>query len=65
MNELEKKLKNNYRKFCELDHPYPNKELELLIKIHKENLLEKDDYEIISTLLIKYLNIRSDVFHEI
>lgn len=46
------------------DHPFPNKEIELLMKIHKENLLNEEDYRIISDLLHKYLNLRADVFHE-
>lgn len=46
------------------EHPFPNKEIELLIKIHHAELLSKEDYEIIANLLEKYLNLRADVFHE-
>lgn len=47
------------------DHPFPNKELELMMKLNKEEILNKEDYEVISNLLHKYLNLRADVFHEI
>jgi len=60
----ESELKSIYKKFCELDHPFPNKEIELMMKIHKEGLLSKEDYEVISNLLHKYLNLRADVFHD-
>lgn len=46
------------------EHPFPNKEIELMMKIHKENLLSEEHYNIISELLHKYLNLRADVFHE-
>ena len=60
----ENELKSVYKKFLQLDHPFPNKEIELLMKIHKEELLKKEDYEVIANLLHKYLNLRADVFHE-
>jgi hypothetical protein len=60
----ENKIKTDYKKFCQLDHPFPNEEIKLLMKIHKEDLLKKEDYEVISNLLHKYLNLRADVFHE-
>lgn len=47
------------------DHPFPNKEISLLMKIYHAELLSKEDYEVISDLLQKYLNLRADVFHEI
>lgn len=62
INETE--LKDIYKKLCEVDHPFPNREIELLMKIHKEQLLEKNDYQVISNLLLKYLNLRADVFHD-
>jgi hypothetical protein len=57
--------KSIYKKFCSLDHPFPNKELMLIQKLHNENSLSKEDFETISELLHKYLNLRADVFHEI
>jgi hypothetical protein len=57
-------LKEAYKKFAQLDHPFPNKELILLQKIHKEGSLSKEDFEVISELLHKYLNLRADVFHD-
>jgi hypothetical protein len=48
----------------EEDHPFPNKELELLMRLYKENILNREDYEIISDLLRKYLDLRADVFHD-
>lgn len=47
------------------DHPFPNKELQLLMKLNSEATLSKEDFEIISELLHKYLNLRASVFHEI
>ena len=49
----------------ESEHPFPNKELMLLQKIHKEESLSKEDFEVISELLHKYLNLRADVFHDV
>lgn len=60
----ENELKSVYKEFCKLDHPFPNKEIELLMKIYKEELLKKEDYEVIANLLYKYLNLRADVFYE-
>jgi hypothetical protein len=37
----------------------------LLQKIHKEESLSKEDFEVISELLHKYLNLRADVFHDV
>lgn len=48
----------------EKEHPFPNKEILLMQKLHKEESLSKEDFEIISELLHKYLNLRADVFHE-
>lgn len=59
-----KTLQDIYKSFCKLDHPFPNKEIELMMKLHKDNILSKEDYEIISNLLHKYLNLRADVFHD-
>jgi len=47
------------------DHPFPNEELELLMKLNSKGTLSKEDFEIIANLLHKYLNLRADVFHEI
>jgi hypothetical protein len=47
------------------DHPFPNKELELLMKLNSKGALSKEDFEVISELLHKYLNLRADVFHKI
>lgn len=58
--QREKKMR-----LVESEHPFPNKELMLLQKIHKEELLSKEDFEVISELLHKYLNLRADVFHDI
>jgi hypothetical protein len=62
MNEDE--LNRVYKKFCELDHPFPNKEIKFLGKIYKEKLLSEEDYNIVAELLHKYLNLRADVFYE-
>lgn len=48
----------------EKEHPFPNKELELISKLNKEMLIPVEDIALISGLLHKYLNLRADVFHE-
>lgn len=52
------------KKEKEKDHPFPNKELELLMKLNAKETLTKEEFEIISNLLHKYLDLRADVFHE-
>jgi len=52
------------KKFCELDHPFPNKELQLIMKLNKEQKIDIEDIALISQLLHKYLNLRADVFHD-
>lgn len=47
------------------EHPFPNEEIKLLMKINKEHLLNKEDYEIMSNLIEKYLNLRADVFNNL
>ena len=47
------------------DHPFPNKELELLMRLNDKGTLPKEEFEIIANLLHKYLDLRADVFHEI
>lgn len=59
-----KSLKDIYKKLATLDHPFPNKEIILMQKLYKEKLLNKEDIEIISELLQKYLSLRADVFYE-
>jgi hypothetical protein len=49
----------------EIEHPFPNKELILLQKLHKEEVLSKEDIQAISDLLLKYLDLRAYIFHEI
>ncbi len=61
MNELN----SIYKKLCKLDHPFPNKEIETMMSIYKDNSLSEEDYNVISGLLQKYLNLRADVFHEL
>lgn len=53
------------KKIYEKEHPFPNEVLLLMSKIHKDRLLDKEDEEILSNIVIKYLNLRSDVFREI
>lgn len=60
----ESELKSAYKKFYKLDHPFPNKEIELLMQLHKRDVLKEEEYEVIASLLHKYLNLRADVFHE-
>lgn len=46
------------------NHPFPNKELYLLMKLNSQRILPKEEFEIISNLLKKYLDLRASVFHE-
>lgn len=46
------------------DHPFPNKELELMMKLNEKGSLSKEDFEIIANLLHKYLDLRASVFHD-
>lgn len=48
-----------------IEHPFPIKELELIMKLNNELKIPVEDIEIISQLLHKYLNLRASVFHEI
>lgn len=48
----------------EKEHPFPNAELLLIAKLNKEQLISVEDIALISGLLHKYLNLRSDVFHD-
>jgi len=57
-------LKSAYKKLTRLEHPFPNDEIRLIDKLHKENVLEKQDFETICNLLHKYLNLRADVFYD-
>lgn len=57
-------LKDYYKKFCELDHPFPNEEILLMQKLYHEEKIDKSDLEKLSNLLNKYLNLRADVFYD-
>lgn len=46
------------------DHPFPNKELKLIMDLNKEDKIPKEQIEIISNLIHKYLQLRSEIFHE-
>jgi hypothetical protein len=54
---------------CELekieDHPFPNAELNLIMKLNNEGLIPVEDIALISGLIHKYIKIRTQVFHEI
>jgi hypothetical protein len=45
------------------DHHFPNKELELIMKLKNERKIDMEDIAIISKLLHKYLDLRAQVFH--
>lgn len=51
-------------KLNEKDHPFPNEELKLIIKFSQEKTINVEDVEILSNLILKYLNLRSEVFHD-
>ena len=46
------------------EHPFPNKELELIMKLNIELKIPVEDIALISGLLHKYLNLRAYVFHD-
>lgn len=46
------------------DHPFPNEELNLIMKLQREDKITSQDLETISNLLAKYLDLRASVFHE-
>lgn len=46
------------------DHPFPDEELNLLMKIRKSNILTEDERKLLSDLIIKYLDLRAFVFHD-
>jgi len=46
------------------DHPFPNKELELIMRLNKQQQIPIEDVAIITNLLHKYLNLRSYIFHD-
>lgn len=52
------------KKIKESEHPFPNKEMYLLMKLNKNQTLNKEDFELLANLLRKYLDIRSHVFHQ-
>ncbi len=47
------------------DHPFPNEELRLIMKLNAKYLIPVEDIALISQLLHKYLNLRAQVFHEL
>lgn len=48
----------------QVDHPFPNEELNLIMKWNREGVIPVEDVAVISNLIHKYLNLRADVFHE-
>jgi hypothetical protein len=46
------------------DHPFPNEELFLIMKLNKEGKIPIEEIAVISNLIHKYLNLRADVFHD-
>jgi hypothetical protein len=57
-------LKSVYKEFSRIEHPFPNDEIRLMEKLHKEKILSEKDFETIAKLLHKYLNLRADVFYD-
>lgn len=45
------------------DHPFPNKELRLVMKWSQEGLIPIEEVSAISDLIHKYLNLRCCVFY--
>lgn len=46
------------------DHPFPNEELNLIMKLQREEKITSQELETISNLLAKYLDLRADAFHD-
>jgi len=56
-----KRVKQNIDK---KEHPFPNEELNLIMKLNKEGKIPVEEVAILSNLIHKYLNLRADVFHD-
>lgn len=55
-------------KFQELDredHPFPTEELYMLDRLTKEKMLTPEDLAMISGLILRYCELRAEVFHDI
>lgn len=48
----------------ESEHPFPNEELELVLRLNHKMLIPMEDIALIANLIHKYLNLRGEVFHE-
>lgn len=46
------------------DHPFPNEELNLIMKLNQEGKIPVEDVAVISQLIAKYLDLRAYVFHD-
>jgi hypothetical protein len=46
------------------EFPFPVKAVYLMMRIHSQKWLEKEEYDILSDLLERYLSLRAEVFHE-
>lgn len=55
---------DNNEKYNIDDHPFPVKEMDLMLRLNLEEKIPFEDITIISNLLYKYLELRSHVFHD-
>jgi hypothetical protein len=46
------------------DHPFPNEELRLILKLNVQGKIPIEDVAVISNLIRKYLDLRAEVFHD-
>lgn len=46
------------------NHPFPNRELRLILKWNQEGKIPVEEIAIVSNLIHKYLNLRAGVFHD-
>jgi len=46
------------------EHPFPAKEINLLMKLNRDQLIPIEDISLISGLIDKYLKLRSEVFYD-
>lgn len=50
--------------FKEEDHPFPNKELALIMKMNRDGVEPIEDIAVFSHLIGKYLDLRNSIFRK-
>ena len=47
----------------DLDYPFPQKQINLLMDLHKNNVLTKEQVELLNEIIYAYCNLRAHVFY--